>query len=147
MVDHVRKQIRDAAVTALTGLTTTGARVKNSAVYPMQDADLPGLRIDPADESIEVDTISAAPVIARTLELVVEACVKQTGSYNDALDTIIKEVEIAIAGNQAIGGAKYALLKSVKTELSGDGEKPVAVGTLTFEVLYYTALDAPTVAL
>ena len=40
MTTHVRKQIRDAAITALTGLTTTGANVKNSPVYPMQDADL-----------------------------------------------------------------------------------------------------------
>ena len=32
---HLRKQIRDNVVTALTGLSTTGSRVYGSRVYPM----------------------------------------------------------------------------------------------------------------
>jgi hypothetical protein len=40
---HLRKQIRDNVVTALTGLSTTGSRVYGSRVYPMAAANLPGL--------------------------------------------------------------------------------------------------------
>lgn len=143
---HVRTQVRAAAVTALTGLTTTGSRVYDSLVYPMQDKQLPGLRIDTGDEDIAVESIDGE-LLARTLQLVVQACVKQNTNYNDTVDDIIKEVEIAISGNQALGGAKAVLLKSIHVELSGDGEKPVAVATMTFEVLYYSAQSAPDVAL
>lgn len=145
MADHVRKQIRAAAVTALTNLTTTGTRVYDSRVYPMQDAQLPGLRIDTADEEIATGDIDV--LLERSLQLVVQACVKQNTTYNDTIDTIIKEVEVAIAANQTLGGAKAVLLKSIHVELSGDMEKPVSVATMTFEVPYYTAQSAPDVAL
>jgi hypothetical protein len=147
MTNHARKTIRAAAVTALTSLTTTGARVYDSLVYPMQDAQLPGLRIDTADEDITVDTVGSPPLMERTLQLVVQACVKQNSTYNDTIDTIIKEVEVAVSNNQSMGGAKAVLLKSIHVETSGESEKPVSVATLLFEVPYYTAQSAPDVAL
>lgn len=146
MANHVRKQIRAAAVTALSGLTTTGSRVYDSRVYPMQDKEVPGLRIDTNSESIAVDTV-AGSILERTLELIVQACVKQNTTYNDTIDTIIKEVEVAVSNNQTMGGAKAVLLKSIDVALSGESEKPIAVATLTFDVPYYTAQSAPDVAL
>lgn len=143
---HVRKTIRAAAVTALTGLTTTGTKVFDSRVYPMQDAELPGLRVDTADEAISVTDV-AGTALERNLELVVQACVKQNTTYNDTIDTIIKEVEVAVSNNQTMGGAKAVLLKAIHVELSGESEKPIAVATLTFDVPYYTAQGAPSVAL
>ena len=145
MADHVRKQIRAAAITALTSLTTTGTRVYDSLVYPMQDAQLPGLRIDTADEQIVTGDIGVT--LERTLDLVVQACVKQNTTYNDTIDMIIKEVEVAVAAHQTMGGAKAVLLKSISVATSGDGEKPVAVATMTFDVPYFTAQSAPDVAL
>lgn len=147
MTTHIRKAIRAAAVTALTSLTTTGARVYDSRVYPMQDAQLPGLRIDTADEQVAIGSLGVSRLCERTLDLVVQACVKENLTYNDTIDTIIKEVEIAIAANQGIGGAKYVQLKSINVANAGEGEKPVAVATMTFEVFYITALGAPDVAL
>lgn len=147
MANHIRKQIRAAAVTALTGLTTTGSRVYDSRVYPMQDAQLPGLRIDTADEQIAIGSMGVGRLHERSLDLVVQACVKENTTYNDTIDTIIKEVEVAIAANQGIGGAKYVQLKSINVANAGEGEKPVAVATMTFEVFYITALGAPDVAL
>lgn len=145
MPNHVRKQVRTAAVIALTNLTTTGTRVYDSRVYPMQDKELPGLRIDTSDEQIAPDDIGTT--LERTLQLIVQACVKQNTTYNDTIDTIIKEVEIAIAANQTLGGAKAVLLKSINIATAGDGEKPIAVGTMMFEALYYTTLSAPDAAL
>lgn len=40
-----RQQIREALETQLTGLTTTGARVYTSRVYPLNEDNLPALRI------------------------------------------------------------------------------------------------------
>lgn len=147
MTDHVRKQIRAAAVTALSGLTTTSTRVYDSRVYPMQDAQLPGLRIDTADEQVSVSSLGVGRLCERMLDLVVQACVKENDTYSATVDTIIKEVEIAIAANQGIGGAKYVQLKSINVANAGEGEKPVAVATMIFEVFYITALGAPDVAL
>lgn len=147
MAAHIRKQIRDAAVTALTGLTTTGAHVFPSAVYPLQDKDLPALRIDTGDEDIQVETVLSDPPLERMLQLLIQACVKQNATYNDTVDTIISEVEIAIAAHQALGGAKYVALRTIKLELAGEGEKPIAIVTMTFEVPYFTAQSAPDVAL
>ena len=147
MANHLRKQIRAAAVTALTGLTTTGSKVYDSRVYPMQDAQLPGLRIDTADEQIQISSLGVSRLQERTLDLVVQACVKENDTYSDTVDTIIKEVEIAIAANQGIGGAKYVQLKSINVATGGEGEKPVAVATMVFEVFYITALGEPDVAL
>lgn len=147
MTTHVRKQIRAAAVTALTSLTTTGSNVFDSLAYPLQDNQLPALRIDYGTENAQIASMGSSRLIERTLELKVEACVKQLSTYNDTLDTILKEVEIAIAANQNLGGAKYVQLVSVAPELSGEGEKPMARYTMTFEVPYFTALGAPDVAL
>jgi hypothetical protein len=147
MADHIRKQIRAAAVTALTGLTTTSTRVYNSRVYPLQDAQLPGLRIDTADEQVQISSMGVGRLQERTLDLVVQACVKENTTYNATIDTIIKEVEIALAANQGIGGAKYVQLKSISVANAGEGEKPVSVATMVFEVFYITALGAPDVAL
>jgi hypothetical protein len=146
MGNHVRQQIRDAAATALTGLTTTGTRVFPSRVYQMQDAELPGLRIFTNAESVIIASMGLSRLNERTLELVVEACVKQNGTFDDVIDTSIKEVEAALAANQGIGGAKYVQLKHIEVELAGEGEASVGVGRMTFEVCYYTALGAPDVA-
>jgi len=148
VANHLRKQIRDAAVAALTGLATTGANVFPSRVYELQDADLPALKVDTNEESVQIDSMGgAARVVSRALNLIVHACVKQNATYNDTIDQIIKEVEVAIAANQSLGGAKYVQLTGIAIEMAGEGEKPVAVATMTFEVPYFSALNAPDVAL
>jgi hypothetical protein len=45
MADHVRKQIRDAAVTALANLTTTGARCYPQPERRLADASCPALLV------------------------------------------------------------------------------------------------------
>lgn len=145
MTDHVRKQIRDAAVTALTGLTTTGTKVYASRVYDMQDSNLPGLRVFTNDEDVEIASLGGSQrLLERNLQLVVEACVKQNDTFDQTLDTIIKEVEVALAGG--LTGAKYVQLQRVEIELSGEAEKPVGVARMTFEAPYITTASDPTTA-
>lgn len=144
MADHVRQQIRDAAVTALGGLTTTQTRVYANRVHSMGDANLPGLRIYTNDEDVQIASLGLYRLLDRTLELVVEACVKENDTFDDTLDDIIKEVEVALAGG--LSGAKYVTLKRIEIEASGDGDKDVGVGRMTFEVPYITAHNAPDVA-
>jgi hypothetical protein len=145
MANHVRRQIRDAAVTALTGLTTTGTRVYDSRVYPMQDANLPGLRIFTNNETVEISSLGVGRLLDRQLELVVEACVKENDSFDNTVDLIIKEVETALASG--LTGAKYVQLKQIEIEMAGDGEKPVAMARMTFDAPYITVNGTPDTAL
>ena len=72
---HVRKSIRDNIVTAVTSLSTTGARVYRSRIYPLETAnDLPGLCVYTLREASEADTMGAsAHGLAREVDIVVEA--------------------------------------------------------------------------
>ncbi len=66
---HVRKQIRDAIVTAVTGLTTTGSNVFRSRIYPLESGKLPGLCVYTKSETVEFDTLTRSRSIMRDLEV------------------------------------------------------------------------------
>lgn len=146
MADHVAEQIVQAAKAALTGLATTGSRVFDSDVYPVQSGDCPCLLIDQGDESSSIDELGFTRTSRRSLQLKVTAKVEQTVDYRKTVNTIRKEVEVALAANQALGGAKWIQPVSCVIELSGDAEKPVASATMIFDCQYITALGAPDIA-
>jgi hypothetical protein len=145
--NHLRRQIREAAAAALTGLGTTGANVFESRTHELQDINLPGLRIYTNDETVAIGSKGASRTLARELELVVEGCSKKSSGLDDELDAIVKEVEVAIAANQSIGGAKYVQLRRIEIDMEGEAEKEVGVARMTFEVLYYAQIGTPDVAM
>lgn len=147
MANHLLRQIRDNAKTALTGLTTTGANVfvNRSEEQALQDAELPALRIYVREDDAHIESMGVTRVYTRTAQLRVEACVKKNATFEDDVYTIAKEVEVALAAGLA--GAKSVDIRKIEIEDDAKGEKPVAVGRLTFEVLYYTANGSPDVAL
>jgi len=147
MAAHLRRQIREAAATALGALATTGANVFQSRTHELQDAQLPALRIYTNSEALEISSMGLSRVIERDLDLVVEACAKESADLDDKLDLIIQEVEVALAGNQGIGGAKWVQLKSIEIDMEGEAEKQVGVARMTFQVFYLAALGAPDIAL
>lgn len=147
MAAHLRKQIRDAAAAALTGLSTSGARVYESRTHEMQDTNLPGLRIYTNNEEAQISSLGFSRVIERDVDLVVEACSKKSSGLDDELDLMIQEVEVALAANQGIGGAKWVQLRSIEIEMEGEAEQEVGIARMTFAVRYYAALNAPDVAL
>ena len=147
MADHVRMQIRNQAVTQLTGLTTTAARVFDSRVYPLEDANLPALLIYTKSETSEPIEIGTNRTSERLLSLNIEAYVKSTTNFEDTLDTICKEVEQAIAADPTLSGkAKDCYLESTEIEFNAEGEKPLAFCTLTFLTSYYVQEQSPDVA-
>ena len=144
---HLRKQIREAAAAALTGLTTSGSRVFESRVHELQDVNLPGLRIYTNNEDVRVDSIGVDRQVERGLDLVVEACSKKTTGLDDELDLMIQEVEVVIAANQNLGGAKRIQLTGIEIDMEGEAEKEVGIARMTFQVRYYATLSRPDVAL
>lgn len=149
MANHLRRQIREAVGTAVTGLTTTGSRVFQSRVYPAQSSDLPCLLVASKSETVEVLSIHYPRSLQRTLQLEIIAVAKATADLDDTLDGICKEVEIALA-NPVSGLASLArTITMVSTEMDyrGTAEKPVGSATMLYEVDYFAVENAPDAAL
>lgn len=137
---HVRKQIRDAIVTAVTGLTTTGSNVFRSRLYPLESSKLPGLCIFTRSEAVEFDTLTMSRSINRVLDVIIEGYVSATANYDNTLDQIAVEVEEALAADATLGGlAKDLQVTAFEADFSADGDQPVAVGRFTVTVQYRTA--------
>lgn len=147
MADHVRKQIREAAVAALGGLPTSEDRVFKSRTYDLQENDVPGLRVYTNDESIGTASMGVGRRREHRLTLLVEACSKQSAGMDDELDAMVKQVTARLDVNQGIGGAKWVEPRGVDIDMDGEADKEIGVARMTFEVLYYTAQGAPDVAL
>ena len=146
MANHLRRRIRERAASTLGSLSTTGSRVYQSRVYPMESASLPGLCIYTQSEDVSIDTMGSPRTVSRELDLIVEGYA--TGSnLDDTLDEIGKQVETALAGDIGLNNlATDSFLSAVEINYSGDGEKPTGVIKHTYSVIYRNAENAPDTA-
>jgi len=151
MADHVREQITVAALSALTGLATTGARVfrdRDTSERPLDpDTEVPGLTIEDDGEPSERITIDSSQVLERRMRLRVTAHVKAASGYSSSMNQILKEVEIAIAGATLAGAKDVSLVELAARETSQAADKPTVRQAFNFEVLYFTVAGAPDTAL
>lgn len=144
---HIRTSIRSAVVTALTGLTTTGARVFPSRVRPLQDSELPCLLVFLDDEEIAVGSVQQHPLLERRATLRVRALAKATATMDATLDTMLGEVETAL-GNLAdpsLGGliTSQIIPAGIEVDIDDSLEKPVGMMTISMPVQYFTFAGAP----
>jgi hypothetical protein len=148
MANHLRRQIREAVATAVTGLTTTGSRVYQSRVYPLRPDNLPALRVMTQSESVAGATMPAPRLLERRLRVEVEAVAQAAADLDDTLDGICKEVEIALAMPLgALGGlVKTITLQSIDITLLNEADQPVGVAAMAYEAVYMAAENAPDVA-
>jgi len=145
MANHLHKQIRDAIVTALTGLTTTGPRVYANRLQPLPDALSPTLLVTLDEETATPATFHTNPIYERELRLTVAAVCKATSALDDTLDQISKEVEVALSNGITLSGRR---LDFTYTGMSFDDEqadKPVGIKRLQFSVPFTAAANAPDV--
>lgn len=147
MTTHVRQQIRDAVVTAVTSLATTGANVFTSVVYPLETAALPGIIVRLAGESVQPITAPAPRRQQRTLRVEVVACAEDNADIDAALAAIALEVEAALAMPAAVGPWKALTLASLSSRLDGSTEKVRGQLVLGYDAEYYVRENAPAVAL
>lgn len=144
---HVRRQIREAAATALAGLATTGSRVFQSRVYPLRDADLPCLLISTDDEQVEAENAVQGGELTRDLVLTVRGVAKANASLDDTLDGIAEEVEPVLNGASLGGLVKRCTLERIRVEMDDTLEKPAGVITLEYRSTYFTSPASPGTAL
>ena len=140
---HKRTSIRNNVTTTLTGLSTTGSNVFETRIYPNELAKLPLLNIYSNTETSELSSIGK---IERNLEIMVEGFAKATANIDEALDTISKEVEVAMGTDLTRGGhAKDTFLSNTEYELENIGNQQLGVIKMTFNVLYLTTKNNPEV--
>ncbi len=141
---HARTQIRKAVVNALKGNTAAENRVYESRVYALDDPKLPALLVFTPQESMGQPSIQRPRTQMRQLQLMVEGYLKARGDIDSDADALALEVEQLIGADPTLGGlVKDAMLDTTATRLSGEGEKPVAIVSLTFVILYSVKENAP----
>jgi len=145
VANHLHKQIRDAIVTALTGLTTTGSRVYANRLMPLPDVLSPSLLITLDEESAIPLTFTANPIYERTLSLSVAAVAKATSALDDTLDQISKEVEAALAGGITLSGRRLDFTYAGMSFDDEQSDKPVGIKRMSFNLVYSSAANAPDV--
>ena len=138
---HKRTSIRNNVTTTLTGLTTTGSNVFESRIYPNELAKLPLLNIYSNTETSELSSIGK---IERNLEIMIEGFAKATTNIDETLDTIAKEVEVAMATDLTRGGhAKDTFITNTEYELENVGNQQLGVIKITYNVHYLTTKADP----
>lgn len=146
MSDHVRKQIRKAAVAVLNNLATTGGRVYESRVYPLTRAKLPGLLVY---TTVEDSGREESPTESmRDVTMLVEGVVSISDKVEDELDDIALEVEKALDGLGDMGFCKiyHGIQGTVSTLDDDESEKPHGAIAMEFLYTYRTAAGSPDVA-
>lgn len=143
MANHVRRQLREAVATAVTGLATTGSRVFQSRVYDVQESELPCLLVYTVSE--EVVDASVGNLIGRRVAVVIEGRAKTASDVDDTVDQIAKEVESALAPAVTVGGQGIPVLyEGCEIEMD-PAEQPVASINMRFGALLYTQRATPDV--
>jgi hypothetical protein len=150
VANHLRRQIREAVATLLTGLTTTGNRVFKSRVQTLKDNQLPALVILTNEETVTQQTIHSNPLLERQLSVQVIAKAKANTNLDDTLDQIIKEVEMAVFASDAantLGGlVKGLVLDSLDITFNGEAETKVGEAVMAFTAVYFNQAATPDVS-
>jgi len=145
---HVRKLLRDQITSTLTGLSTTGSNIYQSRVYPLAADKLPGLLIFSKSENVEYSTMGLPRIQERTVSFTLEVYVKGVSGYDNSLDQICLEVEEALYSDITLNGnAANVMISDFSADFNGDGDQPVAVATMTVDVLYRVRENNPDVAI
>ena len=150
MPNHVRQQIREAAVAAITGLETTGGSVFESRALILNASFFPLWIVTTENERNVDEEMTMGHKIRRDLDLVFEGYVK-TGSGDsgcDLIDTMIKELEVSIYANRKLGGlAKDTVLVSIELDNDDSGDEVFTAVKVLFSTTYWTHRGAPDVSI
>lgn len=144
MPDHLRQQIRDAAVTLITGLATTGSRVVVGKTAPLAAQHDPTWLVYTRRETSDVNVQGAPAELMRTVDLLLEGRTDTATPPDDLLDTLALEAETALGANQTFGGLALAVtLVETNAEVIVPGDRHLGMIQLRFRVAYWTAEGAP----
>lgn len=143
---HARTVIRKTIVSLLKNNAalkkSVGERVYESKVYPIDTT--PSIVVYTPNEQVIDHTISFPRTQTRQLTLVIEIFAKENTSIDQISDSLALEVEDILGSDPTLTGmVKDLTLSSSETILSGDGDKPIAVTTLTYHLTYRVKENKP----
>jgi hypothetical protein len=144
---HQRSAIRDAVVTAVGGLATTGTNVFASRVRPMTASELPCLCVYVREDDSEEDEASMSAddpprILMRRAEVHVEGYVR--GSDDDTLDDIAEEVETALFSDTALLAEVNDWRQGPQTlRVDGEGDNLIGAIDMTFFAFYRVQEGVP----
>lgn len=131
-------------VTAVTGLTTTAARVYESRVLPLTTAAFPCLCVYTRTDSPDYLAGHMAKTPRRELEIHVEGYVR--GDDQSKLDDIAAEVETAVFASSALAAFGPLWLGEQTMGVDGEGEALISTVDMVFRSQYATVEGSPQTA-
>lgn len=134
---HARQKIREQVASTLSAIS--GVTVERSRVYAL--VSLPVISVYGNGESLsgEVDGMTTPIRYSRTLRLEIEIAVEAVSNCDDLADDYAAQVEALMAADLTLNGtATTSELVSTQIEMSGDGDTPVSITRMTYEVEYRT---------
>lgn len=141
---HGVAQLHAALVTALTGLSTTGAHVFDDETTAIADASLPALRVlDDGRETVDYITQSPPRKQERAVEFRVIGLAKAANA-KATLNAIAAEVEAALYANRTLGGlARDARIVGIDKSYSDAAEVRVGSSEISIVVDWVAAEGSP----
>lgn len=142
------KVIDQIAANLVAGATGAATRVYTSRFWPLQEADLPALKVTAEDEVIEPQGISLPIRLQHELIVAVDGFVKATDDADDAMNTLAYEVLLALFGTDELANLDpldAVAMRPVQITRSIDETGPAQMGRITvrLSVQYWTASDQP----
>lgn len=141
---HANQQIRDRVKTLLTGLSTTGANVECSRVYPSGEDFLPGLVIW-TKRMRRADGADLGKRQKYETELTVEGRAKKTASKD--LDAILDDIQAEVCAALMTDPTLSHLVMSCELDDTEydmtDLEKPAGIIRMVFLVRFMVLAHAP----
>lgn len=133
------KDIRSGVVSRLNGETNAGTNVFSARVNPLRSGSLPAISVFTTDVNAE-GVKPSEPAFRRSLSIVLEVTVADSSTWQDDVDDIIYNIK-SILFSDSTWVQQFSDISGYteQHELSGEGEQPVAVGTLTIDVSIFEA--------
>lgn len=140
-MSHLRTHIRDAVVTRVTGLASTGLRVFKSFVAPQADVPFLLVTLDGREDVL----MDATSMQERDLTFTVSGFVKKNGDVDADLDQIAFEVEGALAIDPTFGGhCTASWLEAIDSGIDAASlEQPAGRIDLRYRAKYFTHAGSP----
>jgi hypothetical protein len=142
---HLRTVIRNAAVAAVTGLTTTATRVHAPRAYGSARSALPALAVDIVAEETAADTLAAREIRRATLELRGTAVASTAvPDVSAVLDRIDEETAVALFADGTLSAALLELeFNSMAKEYVATGEDLRGEIVIEYRIQYCINEGAP----
>lgn len=145
---HIRQQIRDRVIADVTGLATTGSNVHDTRLYNFTQGNLPALAVYTQNETSEISTISPTVTLDRELEVIIECYAEANQNIENTLDTIASEVENSLGSDLTLNNLCITqFLSSTDIDFTSEGEKPLGICKLTYNVRYMNSVTNSTTPL